>query len=160
MKKIIIFTLLGVVIGFAVGWFGAMAHLGHNLAAFMVTSQEREIIEFENSAVDAYYNQPTEAATWALETYIATLNRVKEERASAEVEGPYFFLRPDDSLISSHARLGQLYKKLNNTEKSKYHFEQAMSKWTEIHKHPFPTEEELLAFIHRLDTARASKDTQ
>ena len=160
MKKIIIFTLLGVVIGFAIGWFGASAHFGHSLVMFMLTSQEREIIEFGNSAVDAYYNHPTETATWALETHIATLNRVKQERASAEVENPYFFLLPDDSLISSHARLGQLYKKLNNAEKSKYHFEQAMSKWKKKHKHPFPTEEELLAFVHRLDKAPASKDSQ
>jgi hypothetical protein len=114
----------------------------------------------EEASVDAYYNQPAEVAVWALENYISTLNRLKEERASFEVENPYFLLRPDPSIVFSHARLGQLYKKLNNTGKHKYHFEQAMSKSKEINFPAFDTEEKLIDFIHRVDSGQGSKDNE
>jgi hypothetical protein len=157
LKRTITLILVGVVFGVLAGYFGAMARYGHSVATFMLSSQEMEIIEFENSAVDAYYNEPTEAAVWALETYIGTLNRLKEERSSGGGENPYLFLRPDDALMCSHARLGQLYKKLDNSEKSKYHFEQAMSKRQETDRPPFGTEEELIAFVHNEDSAGKSR---
>lgn len=160
MKKTIILTLLGFVVGLAIGCIATMTYYGHSLATFMLSSQEREIFEMEEASVKAYYDQPAEVAIWALENYISTLNRLKEERASAEVENPYFLLRPDHSLIFSHARLGQLYKKLNNTEKHKYHLEQAMSKSKEINFPSFDTEEQLIDFIHRVDSGQDSKDNK
>ena len=154
MKKTILFTVVGFVVGLAFGCLGAMAYYGYSTATFMLTSQEKEIIRFEWSAEDAYYNQPTEVAIWALENLVSTLNSFKEERPFTEVEVPYFLLRPDHSLVFSHARLGQLYKKLDNTEKYKYHFDLAMSLSKENSFPSFDTEEELINFIHKVDSAR------
>lgn len=160
MKKTIILTLLGFVIGLAIGCIATMAFLGHKLASSMFVLQEKKFFEMEEASVKAYYDQPAEVAIWALENYISTLNKLKEERASAEVENPYFLLRPDHSLVFSHARLGQLYKKLNNTEKHKYHLEQAMSKSKEINFPAFDTEEKLIDFIHKVDSGQDSKDNK
>lgn len=156
MKKTITLISVGVVFGVVAGYFGGMVLYRHSVATFMLSSQEMEIIEFEDCAVDAYYNEPTEAAVWAMETFIGTLNRLKEERSSSGGEN-YLFLRPDESLMCSHARLGQLYKKLNNSEKSTYHFEQAMAKRKETDRPPFATDEELIAFVHKADSGRKSK---
>ena len=157
MKKTIIVALSGVLIGLAIGCFGTMAYLGHDLAGAMFLLQEIEILEFENSAVDAYDNQPTEVAVWALENFIGVLNRIKEERAPAEVENPYLMLTPDTSLVFSHARLAQLYQKLNNVEKYKYHLEQAITKGKETYLSSLDSEEKLIDFIHRLDSSEDDK---
>ena len=151
MKKIIIFTLLGFVIGLAVGCIITMAFLGHKMASAMFMLQEKEIFEMEEATVQAYYNQPNEVAIWALENYIKTLNRLKEERSSAEVENPYFILSPVQSLTFAHTRLGQLYKKTDNIEKSKYHFKQAMSHIKNTKLKVIKTEEDLIDFINILD---------
>ena len=76
--------------------------------------------------MEAYHNQPNQVAVWALESYINTLNRLIEERSHANVENPYAFLTPIDSLVIAHTRIGQLCKKMGDVEKSKYHLQQAM----------------------------------
>ena len=157
MKKIIILTLSGLLIGLIIGCLGTMAYFGHDLAVAMFSLQEVEILEFENSAVDAYDNQPTEVAIWALENFIGMLNRIKKERAPAEVENPYLMLTPDTSLVFSHARLAQLYQKMNNVEKYKYHLEQAVTKGKETHLSALDSEEKLINFIHKLDSSEDDK---
>lgn len=79
MKKTIILTLLGFVIGLAIGCIATMAFLGHKLASSMFVLQEKKIFEMEEASVKAYYDQPAEVAIWALENYISTLNKLKEE---------------------------------------------------------------------------------
>jgi len=152
IKKAIFVSLTAFVIGLAIGGIATMAYSGFKFSSTIFMFQEREIFEMEAASEKAYYEQPAEVAIWALENYISTLNRVKEERGSAGAESPYFILSPDRSLIYSHARLGQLYKKLNNDEKQKYHFDMAMSKSKEIKFPKFDTEEQLVDFIHRLDS--------
>ena len=151
MKKTIIFTLLGFVIGLALGYIIAMAFTGYKIASAMLMLQEKEIIEMEEAAVQAYYNEPNEVAVWALENHIKTLNRIKEERSSSDVENPYFILIPAQSLVCIHARLGQLYKKMGYAEKSKHNFEQAMSNIENTKLKAIATEEDLVALINRLD---------
>ena len=151
MRKNIIFTLLGFVIGLAVGFIITVAFFGSKTAQAMFMLQEKEICEMEDAAVQAYHNQPNEVAIWALENYIKTLNRLKEERSSAEVENPYFILSPAQSLVLTHTRLGQLYKKMGYVEKSKHNFEQAMSNIEDARLKVIKTEEDLIAFINRLD---------
>ena len=151
MRKTIILVLIALVIGFAAGYVMAMAFYGYKIASGMFMLQEKEIFEMEEAALQAYHNQPNEVAIWALENYINTLNRVKEERSSAGVENPYFILSPIQSLAFSHARIGQLYKKMGNVEKSKYHFEQAMSHIENSRLKVIKTEADLIDFINRLD---------
>jgi len=151
MRKTIIFTLLGFVIGLAVGFIITAAFSGDKMARVMFMLQEGEIIEMEDAAVQAYHNQPNEVAIWALENHIKTLNRLKEERSSAEVENPYFILSPTQSLVLTHTRLGQLYKKMGYVEKSKHNFEQAMSNIKNARLKAVKTEEDLIALINRLD---------
>ncbi len=151
MKKTIILVLIALVIGFAAGYVIAMAFYGYKIASAMFMLQEKEIFEMEETAVQAYHNQPNEVAVWALENHINTLNRLKEERSSAEVENPYFFLSPDQSLVLAHTRLGQLYKRMNHLEKSKYHFERAMSHIENSRLKVIKTEADLIDFINRLD---------
>ena len=151
MKKTIIFTLLGFVIGLALGYIITMAFTGYKIASVMFILQEGEIIEMEEVAVQAYYNEPNEVAVWALENYIKTLNRLKEERSSAEFENLYIILIPSQSLMFSHARLGQLYKKLGNVEKSRYNFERAMSYIGDGKLKVNKTEADLINFVHSLD---------
>ena len=151
MKKTIIFTLLGLVIGLAIGFIMAIAFFGHTMASGMFMFQEKEVFAMEEAAIQAYYKEPSEVAVWALENYIKTLNRLEEERSSTEVENPYLLLSPAQSLIFTHARLGELYKKLGNVEKSRYNFERAMSNIENPMLKVIKTEEDLVALIHRLD---------
>lgn len=151
MRKTIIFTLLGFVIGLALGYIITMASTGYKIATAMFMLQEHEIIEMEEVAVQAYYNEPNEVAVWALENHIKTLKRLKEERSSSDIENPYFILSPAQSLVFTHARLGQLYKKMSYIEKSKHNFEQAMSNIENASLKVIKTEEDLIAFINRLD---------
>ena len=151
MRKNIIFTLLGFVIGLAVGFIITVAFFGSKMAQSMFMLQETEICEMEDAAVQAYHNQPNEVAIWALENYIKTLNKLKEQRSSAEVENPYLILSPARSLVLTHARLGQLYKKMGHVEKSKHNLEQAMSNIEKAGLKVIKTEEDLIAFINMLD---------
>ena len=151
MRKTIIFTLLAFVIGLALGYIITMAFTGYKIASAMFMLQEQEILEMEEVAVQAYYNEPNEVAVWALENHIKTLNRLKEERSSSDVENPYFILFPAQSLVCTHARLGQLYKKMSCVEKSKHNFEQAMSNIENAKLKAIKTEEDLVALINRLD---------
>ncbi|MHC4424197.1 MAG: hypothetical protein ACYSWR_05955 [Planctomycetota bacterium] len=151
MRKTIVFTLLGFVIGLVLGCIITMAFYGHTTASAMFMLQEKEIFEMEEAAVQAYHNEPNEVAIWALENYINTLNRLKKERSSAEVENPYFILSPVQSLAIAHARIGQLYRKTGNVEKSRYHFEQAMSHIKNSKLKVIKTEADLIDFINSLD---------
>ena len=158
MKKTIIFTLLAIVIGCIIGFIGAMAYCGPGVATMMFTLQEMEISEFENSAVNAYYNQPAEVAIWALEKHICTLNRVKGERSSAKVENPFFMLTPNLSLVFAHGRIANLYKKLNNPKKYKFHFDKAMAISKGNNLSAFDNEEEFIDFIHKMDSSQKTKE--
>ena len=151
MKKTIIFTLLGLVIGFAAGYVTNMAVSGYKIASCMFMLQEGEIVMMEKAAQKAYANQPTAVAIWALENYINTLKRVKEERAPAKNDKPYFLLRPDQSLTFAHARLGLIYKKMKNHAKSAHHFEQAMLHIKNTKLKAIKTEDDLIYLITRLD---------
>lgn len=108
MKKTIILSSFPLIIGIGIGFFGFMAYYGSGLAKSMFMFQEMEVIEFEEAAVDAYHNQPPEVAIWALEYNVNSMNTIKEQRASADVENPYILLTPDISLVFSHGRLSQL----------------------------------------------------
>ena len=151
MKKTIILVLIALVIGFAAGYVIATAFYGYKMASVMFMLQEKEVFEMEEAALQAYHNQPNEVAIWALENYINTLNRVKEERSSAGVENPYFLLTPIQSLAFCHARIGQLYEKTGNVEKSNYHFEQAMSHVKNSQMKGIKTEADLIDAINRTD---------
>ena len=144
--KTIGFAILCLVIGFGLGFIFSAAYFGHVAATSMFLLQEKEIFELEEATEKAYYNQPNEVAIWALENYIDTLNKLKEERSSADVENPYFILSPDYSLAIAHARLWKLCKEMNNSEKSRYHLEQAIS-----HCKPIATEEDLIRLLANLD---------
>ena len=151
MKKTIIFTLLGFVIGLALGYIVTMAFAGYKIASVMFMLQEKEIIKMEEVAIQAYYNEPNEVAVWALENHIKTLNRLIEERSTADVENPYVFLTPIQSLAFAHTRIGELCKKMGDVEKSKYHFEQAIVHIKNTNLKFIKTEEDLINFVNNLD---------
>lgn len=151
MWKKIGLVVLGLVIGCVLGGILSMAYFGHTLATGMFMLQEKEIFKMGEAAEDAYYNQPNEVAVWALENYIKILNELKEERSHEEAENPYFMLSPDTDLVFAHARLGKLYKQVGYDEKSRYHFEQAIScskytPWKSIN-----TEEDCLRILDASD---------
>jgi len=156
MKKDVTWKKIGLIvlclaIGCVLGVILSTVYFGHKLATGMFMLQEKEIFEMGETAEDAYYNQPNEVAVWALESYIKTLNKVKEERSHAGVENPYFILSPDTDLVFAHARLGKLFKQMGDTEKSRYHFEQAIShsKYTKLKC--FNTEEDCVRMLDTLD---------
>jgi len=155
MWKKIGLVVLCLVIGFVLGVILSMANYGRKLAPAMFMLQEKEIFKIGEAAEDAYYNQPNEVAVWALVNYIKTLNEVKEERSPAGVENPYFILSPDIDLVFSHARLGRLYEQMGNAEKSRYHFEQAISysKYTKMKG--LDTEEDCARMLDTLDKAHS-----
>ena len=154
MWKKIGLIILCLVIGCILGGVLSMAYLGHNLATAMFMLQEKEIVEMGEAVEDAYYSQPNEVAVWALESYIKTLNKVKEERGHAGVEDPYLILSPDTDLVFAHARLGKLYKQLGNDEKSQSNFEQAISLSKNTKLKCINTEEDCLKTLDALDKAR------
>jgi len=153
-KKIGLIALC-LAIGCILGGILSTAYLGHKVATGMFMLQEKEIFEMGEAAEEAYYNHPNEVAVWALESYIKTLNKVKEERSPAEVENPYFILSPDTDLVFAHARLGKLYKKMGNAEKSRYHFEQAISHSKYAKVKWLNTEEDCVRMLDALDKARS-----
>ncbi len=153
-KKIGLLALC-LAIGFVLGVILTLAYSGHKLATGMFMLQEKEIFKVGEVAEDAYYNQPNEVAIWALESYIKTLNEVKEERSHAGVENPYFILSPDIDLVFAHARLGKLYKQMSNAEKSRYHFEQAMSHSKYTKMKGLNTEEDCVRMLDSLDTVHS-----
>jgi len=153
MWKKIGLAALFFVIGCILGVILNMTYFGHKVATVMFMLQEKEISKIGEAAEDAYYNQPNEVAVWALESYIKTLNEVKEERSHAGVENPYFILSPDIDLVFAYARLGKLYNQMGDAEKSRYHFEQAIShsKYTKFK--PLDTEEDCVKMLDVLDKA-------
>ena len=155
MWKKIGLIVLCLAIGCVLGAILSMAYFGHKLATGMFMLQEKEIVKMGETAVDAYYNQPNEVASWALENYIKTLNKVKEERNHEGVENPYFILSPDTDLVFAHARLGKLYKQMGNAEKSRYHFEQAISHSKYAKLKCFNTEEDCVKMLDALDKAHS-----
>ena len=150
MKKTIIFTLLGLLVGLAIGFVVTLAFFGETEATGMLMIQEKELFEMEEAAIEAYHDQPNEVAIWALENYINALNRLIEERGIAEVENPYMFLVPVESLAFDHTRVGLLYRKMGNVEKSKYHFEQAMLNIKKTNLKFIKTEEDLINFLKQI----------
>lgn len=151
MWKKIGLAVLCLVTGCVLGGILSMAYYGHKLATGMFMLQEKEIFKMGEAAVEAYYNQPNEVAVWALVSYITRLNELKEERSHAEVENPYFILSPDTDLVFAHARVGKLYKQMGNAEKSRYHFEQAMSNIKNTRLKAIKTEVDLIDFTNKLD---------
>ena len=158
MWKKIGLVVLCLVIGCVLGGILSMAYLGHNLATGMFALQEKEIFNIGEAAKDAYYNEPNEVAVWALENYVKTLNELKKEHAPAKTKNsyyiPYYILSPDIDLVFAHIRLGKLYKQIGNAEKSRYHFEQAISygKYTPLKS--INTEEDCLRISDDLDKTR------
>ncbi len=154
MWKKVVLVILYFAIGCISGGILSMAYLGHNLAKGMFMLQEKEIFEMGEAAEDAYYNQPSEVAVWALENYIKTLNKIKEERGHAGLENPYVILDPDTDLVFAHARLGKLYRQMGNAERSEYNFKQAISCSRDTCFKYISTEEDCLVILDGLDKGR------
>jgi tetratricopeptide (TPR) repeat protein len=151
MWKKIGLVALGIAIGCVLGVFLSMAYMGHTLAVGMFFLQEKELVNIGEAAEDAYHNEPNQVGIWALENYIKTLNNLKEERKSINVKNPYFILSPDTDLLFAHARLGKIYKQLGNDEKSRYHFEQAISYSKNTKCQSLNTQEDCEKMIDALD---------
>jgi tetratricopeptide (TPR) repeat protein len=147
MWKKIGLVILGLVIGFVFGFILSMAYSGYTLATGMVFFQGKEIIDMGQAAEDAYYNEPNEAAVWALTKYIEILNETKEWQSSAKVKKSPFYIDPNHAFFLSHARLGKIYKRMGKTEESRYHFEQAITH----SKSRANTEEDCLKTLDALD---------
>lgn len=147
---------LCLMVGFVLGYIYTLAWKMPSMAKMTFMLQEKEIVEHEEAVVQAYYDQPNDVAVWALVDYINTLNKLKKERGSTGVENPYFLINPDSSLVLAHTRLGQLYKKMDNHEKSGYHFEQAFSYSKLAKLKNLNTKEDLLALLARIDEHRDS----
>lgn len=151
MWKKIGLIVLGLAGGCVLGVFISMAYMGRTLAIGMFSLQEKEIFNIGQAAEDAYYNEPNQVAVWALENYIKTLNNLKEERKPATVKNPYFILTPDIDLLFAHARLGKIYKQMGNDEKSRYHFEQAISHSKNTRLKSLNTQEDCEKMLDALD---------
>ena len=151
MWKKIGLVILGLVIGGVLGSVGTMAYCGYSLAKCMFMLQEKEILRIGERAEEAYHNQPNEVAAWALTSYIETLKELKEERSVAESENPYLLLTPDRDLVFAHGRVGQLYKEMDNAEKSRYHFKEALSYCSSNGPKFIKTEADLMNYINKLD---------
>jgi hypothetical protein len=154
MWKNIGLVILGLVLGCVLGVFITMAYFGKTMATGMFMLQEKEISQIGEASEDAYHNQPSEVAVWALENYVKTLNELKEERSSLNVKNPYFILSPGTDLVFAHARLGKLYKQLGNDEKCRYHFEQAISLSKDTNLKHIDTEEDCLRILDALDKVK------
>ncbi len=144
-------VFFGIVTGCVLGIILSMSYMGRTLATGMFLLQEKEILNIGQAAEDAYHNEPNQVAVWALENYIKTLNNLKEERKPAKVKNPYFILTPDIDLLFAHARLGKIYKQMGNDEKSRYHFEQAISHSKNTKFKSLNTQEDCEKMIDALD---------
>jgi hypothetical protein len=161
MKKIIIFTVIGLLIGMGLGSVVTIAYLGHKLAKSMFMLQEVELIRSESDAIEAYLNEPPEIGIWAFENFINAMNRViKERRETAGEE--YFFLivNHKDTLKYAHVRLALLYGKAGNDLKRKENLEKAFEYCDSVKIEEELLEERLIKAVTKLDSEYKSLDEE
>jgi len=156
MKKNIVIFVLGLILGVVFSAAIAILYYTPKLASSMFMLQEKEIVMQGETSYEAYLNDKPSIAIWAIRKHIDSLNRVKEELSSAETDNRYFMLSPDVDLFFAHGRLGILYKKIGNDEKSKFHFKQAISH-KNTGKKKIETEEDLIPLISKIDENMKSK---
>lgn len=122
---------LCLLIGFAAG--GILSLVYFRALCFKVLKSEiiNEIWALHRTAEDAYYDEPNEAAVSALNYSITTLKRIRQDIAERYYESFDFIAETNSYCYSmlalEHAMIGNLYKKLGDTEKSKYYFVRAIS---------------------------------
>ena len=158
MKKNIAIFTGGLVIGIVLSAIIVLSYIMPRNASSMFMLQEQEIVKQGEEAYKAYLHEETPVSIWALERYVDALNRIIEERTSADVDDPYFMLHPEIDLVLAHGRLGILYRGDDNIEKSQYHFNQALSYAAKRDKNYIRTEEELISYLRQIDSIQLKKD--
>jgi tetratricopeptide (TPR) repeat protein len=152
MWKIILLAAACLVAGFIVGGFLFVYYFTPKYASMMFILQEGEVIKFSEAAKEAYCNEPNETAVWALNYYIEDLSQMAKDRNPSEGEGQFFIINFNRGLAFAHARLGILYRKLGDLEKSQYHFDEAMAFVEAAGLKPITTQEDLEQFISKFDS--------
>ena len=151
-KKTIAFTILGLVIGIGLGSIGSMAYLGHELAGGMFMLHDMELVRNEDSAIQAYLNEPPEVGIWALESYIKDMNRVIKERKVEHNKHFFVMIEPEPTLRFTHVRLALLYEKTGNDLKRKENFEKAFEYCDSMKIETELLEEKLIEIVTKLDS--------
>ena len=161
MKKVIIFTFIGLLLGFGLGVVSNMVYIGYKISSTMFVLQEVELLLNEEAAIKAYLNEKPEVGIWAIENFINALNRVIEERREAGND-EYFFMIGDrkEILKYDHVRLALLYEKTGNDLKRKENFEKAFEYCgsNEIEKELL--EDRLIKTVTQLDSEYIALDEQ
>ena len=153
MWKIILLAAACLVVGFLAGGFVFMAYSMPSFAKTMFLLQEGEVIKFSWAAKDAYYNEPNQTAVWAWNYYIKAINEIAKERNPEGGKTNYFFIPYNQDLAFAHTRLGILYRKLGDVEKSKYHFDKALSLAETAGWKNIKTKEDMEEFLSKFDKA-------
>jgi len=152
VKKIIGFTLLGLVIGIVLGCIFTMAYMGPTCAKGMFMLQEAELIRSEDAAIQAYLNESPETGIWALENYINALNRVIKEREIRNNKHLFLMISTKVTLREAYVRLALLYGKIGNEAKRKENFEKAFEYCDSMNIERELLEERLIQIVTTLDS--------
>ena len=128
-----------------------LAYYGHDITNAVFLLQEEEIVKMEEAAHAAYIEEPPAVAVWALENYVDTVERLKQEREAGRSDNPYLVLTPDASLVMAHARLALLHHNLRDETKSDYHLEEAMAHNRRARLAGIEDKEDLIRLMNNID---------
>jgi len=147
-KKIISFTFLGLVLGIIVGVIATVFFIVPDMVKSMFMLQEYEFIRNEDTAIEAYLNEPPEIGIWALQNYINSINQALNDRGLEKAHASFFLISPKNSLGFAHARLALLYEKKGDELKKDEHTSKAFEY---IKSAAINSEEKLFQLVITLD---------
>lgn len=152
MKKIIVFTFLGLVIGIGLGGIFTMTYYGHKVAKAMFMLQEVELIRNKDAAIQAYLNESPEIGIWVLENSISAINRLIKEREIENNKHLFLMISPKATLRDAYVRLALLYEKIGNDLKRKENLEKAFEYCNSTNIERGLLEERLIQTVTKLDS--------
>lgn len=123
--------VLCILAGFAAGGISAFLYFRSLYIESLKTEIIDEIWALHRTAEEAYYNEPNEEAIPALNSSLLALESIRKSIASKNYTNFDFVAQTNSYCYSmmalEQAMIGNLYKKLGDSDKSKYHFDQAIS---------------------------------
>ncbi len=139
-KRVIIIAILGLVAGLAIGSLGTLVVIGRTSVEGMRIVSLDNRAELESRVHQAYYDQESGVAIWALENLIGVLRRQAQ-------------LFPDEppirrEIVLDHARLSVLYSRVGREADAHKAMNEAIREAKEV-GFQLDSEEELKAFLDR-----------
>lgn len=143
MKQLLV-SVIVFIVGAVIGGIVTASQSGSYLQQAWSISEMQCRADFGDRVWQAYREESPEVAIWALENYVQVLQKQPEqERGLAKA------MQTD--LVLAHVRLAILHRQRNDTERYRDHIATALALSNEVFPGKNYSEEELLAFVKRID---------